>query len=442
MLKRTVYNTLVTWKKERNRHPLLLRGARQVGKSFVVNEFGKNEFKSVVVLNFERNPEYKDIFSTYNPVEIVERIILYTGKKIENGETLLFFDEIQECPQAIMSLRYFYEEMSDLYIIGAGSLLEFTLHAENFRMPVGRVQYLYMYPLSFGEFLNAIGEKALHKYILSFENISNITDSLHSRLIELTRKYFILGGMPAVINEYVQSHDIIKCQRIQSSIIETYIDDFSKYARQSKLKYLRKIFSTSSSMIGKKIIYSNIDRSIKSRDLKEAIELIETAGIIYRVKQTNGAGLPLEAGVKEKFFKLIFLDVGLMHAINGIYSETIRKEDLNAIYKGSVAEQFVGQELITLQSCYIKSKLYYWAKEAKNGSAEIDYLLSIGNKIIPIEVKSGTTGRMKSIKIFMQTFGIQKGIKISQAIYRDESKIVSIPFYGIESFLKDRNDDS
>ncbi len=435
MINRNIYKTLINWRNEKNRRPLLIRGARQIGKTFIVNVFGNNEFKSLITLNFERNPEYKDIFTTYNPVEILEKITLFTGKMAKQGETLIFLDEIQECPKAIMALRYFYEEMPDLHIVGAGSLLEFTLKAEDFRMPVGRVQYLYMFPLSFGEFMNALGEKTLYKHILHLPDLTKLPESLHDKLTEYIRKYFIIGGMPAVVNEYIQTHDILKCQKIQYSIIDTYTDDFAKYARQSKFRYLKKVFSAVSSMVGQKFIYAKVDKSIKSRDLKEAIELLETAGVIYRVKRTSGAGLPLEAGVKENFYKMIFLDVGLIHAINGIYSETIKEKDLTAIFKGAVAEQYAGQEIIASQNHYIRPELYYWAREAKNSNAEIDYLIEKNEKIVPIEIKSGSSGRMKSMKMFLETYEIDKGIKISQSQYKNEANIISLPFYGIESFL-------
>lgn len=435
-MKRTIYKTLLEWKNKATRHPLLVRGARQVGKTFIVNELGKNEFKSFVTLNFERNPEYKEIFTSYNPLEIVEKIILYTGKAIIPNETLLFLDEIQECPQAIISLRYFYEEMPELHIIGAGSLLEFTLKSEDFRMPVGRVQYLYMYPLSFGEFMNATGEEPLYNHILKEQNISKLNDTLQNKLTEYIRKYFIIGGMPAVVSEYVKSHNILECQKIQLLIINTFQDDFAKYARQSRFKYLQKVFNAVPSMVGNKFIYSKVDKSIKSRDLKAALELLETANIVYRIKRTSGAGLPLRVGVNDKFFKVIFLDVGLMHAMNGIYSETIKEKDLTAIYKGSVAEQFAGQEILALQNQFMKPELYYWAREAKNSNAEIDYLIEKDEQIVPIEIKSGSTGKMQSMNIFLEKYKIKNGVKISQAEFNNKDKIISIPFYGIETFLK------
>jgi len=434
-MKRTIYKTLLEWKNQKTRYPLLIRGARQVGKTFIVKELGKNEFESFITLNFERNPEYKEIFSSYNPKEIVEKIVLYTGKPVIPNKTLLFFDEIQECPKAIVSLRYFYEEMSEQHIIGAGSLLEFTLKSENFKMPVGRVQYLSMYPLSFGEFMNAIGEDTLYNHILNKKNINKLSMSLQNKLTEFVRKYFIIGGMPAVVNKYVNSHNILECQKIQHLIIDTFQDDFVKYARQSQFKYLKKVFNIVPSMVGNKFIYSKIDKSLRSRDLKAALELLETANIVYRVKRTSGAGLPLKVNVNDNFFKVIFLDVGLMHAMNGIYSETIKGKDFNAIYKGSVAEQFVGQEIKALSNRFTKFELYYWARESKNSNAEIDYLIENNGKIIPLEIKSGATGKMRSLHMFIEKYNVKKGVRISQAEYNDKDRIISIPFYGIETFL-------
>jgi len=436
-MQRRIYKSLLKWKAEKNRKPLLLRGARQIGKTYIVDEFGKNEFNSSITLNFERNPEYKGIFVSYDPEEIIEKVTLFTGSQILKGETLLFLDEIQECPKAIMSLRYFYEEMPDLHIIGAGSLLEFSLQATDYRMPVGRVQYLYMYPLSFSEFLIALKEEQLHDYISNHLKLSEIPEELHLKLIAYVRKYCIIGGMPAVVKAYISTRDILTCQRIQHSIIETYQDDFAKYARKFQLKYLKKVFSAITSLIGQKVVYTNIDSTIKSRDLKAAVELLETAGIIYKVKKTSGAGLPFEANTKEAYYKPIFLDIGLVHAINGIYSETIKETDLTAIYKGAVAEQFVGQELIALSNNYIKSSLYYWAREARNSSAEIDFLLSKNGGIVPIEVKSGKKGTLRSLLLFLKTYKTNQGVKISQTIYKKEPELLSIPFYAIENYLNE-----
>lgn len=430
-MKRDVFETLIDWKNSGNRRPLLIRGARQTGKTYVVNEFGKTQFKDLIYLNLERNPEYKDIFNSLIPDDIIEQITLYTKKRPEPG-TLLFIDEIQECPKAIISLRYFYEELPELHVIGAGSLLEFALLSENFRMPVGRIQYLFLYPLSFGEFLDALGESELRKHSLDPTKLEQLPDPIHRKLNEYVRKYFIIGGMPAVVQEYIQTRNIIECQRIQLSVIDTYMDDFAKYAKVTKHTYLRKVFNSVPGMVGNKFVYAQVDRNIKSRELKEALELLETAGVVTRVRQTTGSGIPLAAGVHESFFKVVFLDVGLFHAISGVYSDTAKEKDFTSIYKGAVAEQFAGQEIIAHQSSFTKAELYYWGRKAKNSTAEIDYLIVQDTQIVPVEIKSGSKGRMKSLHLYMEKYGCNKAYKISQAPYLDDLPIVSLPFYAME----------
>jgi hypothetical protein len=437
-MNRDIYQSLKEWKELNRRRPLLLRGARQTGKTFIVQQFGKEEFEDIIYINFERNPEYKAIFNTFEPLEITEKIILFTTKKPEAGKTLLFLDEIQECPEAIVSLRYFYEEMPGLHIIGAGSLLEFALKSENFKMPVGRVQYLYIYPMNFGEFLDALGESALRKYLLNFSNLAKIPKEIHEKLNETVRKYYVLGGMPGVVNEYITSRDIIKCQRIQRSIIDTYIDDFAKYSKVSSHALLKKVFHSIPGMTGQKFVYAHVDRGVKSEKIKEALELLETAGILTRVRQTSGSGLPLSSNVHESIFKIIFLDIGLFHAVSGVYSQTVKEKDFNAIFKGAVAEQFVGQELIAYQSPYTKAEIFYWGRRAKSSTAEIDYLIEKDGQIIPIEVKSGPTGRMKSLHMFIAKHQTNKALKISQAPFQKGNPVISLPFYAIESFFQQK----
>lgn len=435
-MKRDIYQSLKEWRDSNTRRPLLLRGARQTGKTFIVQQFGKEEFENIIYINFERNPEYKAIFNTFDPIEITEKIILFTAQKPETGKTLLFLDEIQECPEAIVSLRYFYEEMPDLHIIGAGSLLEFALQSEDFKMPVGRIQYLYLYPMNFGEFLDALGESALRNYILNFSNLEKLPKEIHEKLNETIRKYYVLGGMPGVVKEYISSRDIIKCQRIQRSIIDTYIDDFAKYSKVSSHSLLKKVFHSVPGMTGQKFVYAHVDRGVKSEKIKEALELLETAGILKRVRQTSGSGTPLSAGVHESIFKIIFLDIGLFHASSGVYSETAKEKDFNAIFKGAVAEQFVGQELIAYQSPYTKADVFYWGRRAKSSTAEIDYLIEKEGQIIPVEVKSGPTGRMKSLHMYINKHQTNYALKISQAKFQKGIPFISLPFYAIESFLK------
>lgn len=433
MFTRNIYKHLIIWKNDLYKKPIILRGARQVGKTYLIREFGKKEYAQFTEINFERNPEYKEFFISNNPAEIIEKLNLYTGRKINTTGHLLFLDEIQECPEAIVSLRYFYEEMPEMQIVSAGSLLEFVLESEKFKMPVGRVQYLYMYPLSFGEFLEVMNEKSLRDFLCCKENLENISSAVHLKLTEYVRKYFMMGGMPGVIQEYIRSGDISSCVRVQRSIIETYLDDFAKYAKKAQHKYLRKVFNAIPIMTGRKFVYAHVDPSIKTRDLKSAFETLEMSGIIKKVSRVTGKGYPFELNSEDKYFKAIFLDVGLMHAMQNIYPETVSSKELSSVFRGAVAEQYVGQELVANANPEMRSALYYWGRETTGSMAEIDYLHVIKNIPVPVEVKSGANGHLKSLQMYMNNYSVEKGLKISQAMFHDDSRIMSFPFYAIEN---------
>ncbi len=366
-MKRDIDNILKEWKNEVHRYPLLVRGARQVGKSYSIVNFGENEFESIVIVNFEQRPQFITCFDTLEPKRIIETLSVLSKKDIVPGKTLLFLDEIQECPNAINALRYFYEQMPELHIIGAGSLLESVISQENFRMPVGRIQYLFMKPLSFLEFLDAIGENRSRDIIekSSWDNLPS--SSIHNHLISLVKKYSIIGGMPAVVSEYASSGNLENCFRIQTIIIQTYRDDFGKYASKLKHKYLEKIFFAVPKMVGRKFKYSQVDSNLQSRDLKEAIELLEKAGVIHRIRKTSGEGLPLEANASERNFKTAFLDIGLMQNICGLGSSFLLApdQDFIKINEGAIAEQFVAQELLAYRDYFQVPSLYYWAREAQ-----------------------------------------------------------------------------
>ncbi len=432
-MKRDVDNILLQWKDETRRLPLLVRGARQVGKSFTISGFGERHFDNFVVVNFEQRPEYEECFSSIIPDEIIQNISILSGQDIVPGQTLLFFDEIQECPRAILSLRYFYEQLPELHVIGAGSLLEFALRQADFRMPVGRIQYLYMKPLSFGEFLDASGEEKSRELIVRTRPDKPLNPAIHKKFISLMKKYMILGGMPAVIDEYLRSGNLNRCSRIQSVITGTYRDDFGKYAAKSKHEYLRKVFSAVPRLAGRKFKYSHVDSSLRSRELKEALELLARAGVVTLVRRTSGAGLPLEANASERFFKVIFLDVGLMQNICGGREEILLSKDVTKINAGAVAEQFAGQELLAYRDPFAEPSLYYWAREARGSSAEVDYLLVLNHSILPVEVKSGSTGRLRSIRLFLEKYPAPAGIRFSQFPFSSTASIISIPLYAIES---------
>ncbi len=433
-MKRDIEVTLETWKKEEHRYPLLVRGARQVGKSYSVIKFGENEFDNLVEVNFEQKPQYIACFETLEPIKIIDTLSVLSKADIIPGKTLLFLDEIQECPNAISALRYFYEQMPELHVIGAGSLLEFVISQEDFRMPVGRIQYLYMKPLSFLEFLDAVGEHKARKTIetLTWDNLPSLP--VHQHLTSLVKKYSIVGGMPAVVSEYAANANLDKCFQIQSIIVQTYRDDFGKYANKVKHKYLQKIFFAVPKMIGKKFKYSHVDSSMQSRDLKEALELLEKAGVVCRIIQTSGEGLPLEANAKERHFKTIFLDIGLMQNICGLSSEMILSADDNfiKINEGAVAEQFTAQELLAYRDHLQAPSLFYWAREARNSSAEIDYVIPCCSSALPIEVKAGKTGTLRSMHIYLEKYRLPAGIRISQLFFNKTLPIVSLPFYAIK----------
>jgi predicted AAA+ superfamily ATPase len=432
MIDRVIYKDLINWKNNSTKKPLLIRGARQVGKSFIVRQFGEREFKNIIEINFERSPEYKAIFSSFKPNEILEKMKLLLGADIISGDTLLFLDEIQECVEAIQALRYFHEEIPELHIIGAGSLFEFALN--KIKIPVGRIQYLYMYPLSFIEFVAAVENEKLRDYILDISNLKKIDKIIHNKLLELVRKFFLIGGMPEVVQNYIDKGGYENIFSLQSSLIETFMDDFGKYSKHSEFKQLEKVFYGASSLVGEKFVYSKIDQSSKIKEVKKSLDLLDTAGLLKRVYKTIPEGLPLEAHINLQYFKIIMLDVGLFSNISGIRNELIKEKDLSTLFRGAIAEQFVGQELINYQANYTKARLYYWARDAKNSSAEVDYLIEKKSKIIPIEVKAGSTGMMRSLKMLIKKYNLD-AIRISKKAYTEEDRIISIPFYGISAYL-------
>jgi predicted AAA+ superfamily ATPase len=409
--------------------PLLLRGARQVGKTFIVEYLGKNYFKHFVNINFELEPEYNDCFQTLKPEEIINSISALSRQSITPGETLLFFDEIQNCPKAIMALRYFKEKLPELHIIGAGSLLEFALTDENFSMPVGRVQFIYLKPLSFQEFLQAEGYDDLLKTIKTCTIKNSIPAVLHEKLLSLVKQYLIIGGMPADIQTYIDTQDYLQVERMQTIIMSTYRNDFGKYAKINKHPYLQAVFRKNAGLIGERIKYKHIESEARSRDLKQAIELLTRAGIIYPVISTAASGLPLSALSDDKKFKLLFLDVGLVTRHSGLTANDILNKEMTLVNQGALTEQFVGQELLAYQNCYDEPELYFWARDAKGSSAEVDYVLTYHSTIIPIEVKSGSTGHLKSLHSMLQEKRLPIGVRVSEQPLQKIDKIISVPFY-------------
>ena len=429
-MKRNIDQIIDQWKHSRVRQPLLIRGARQVGKTYSVTDFGKRAFENIVSVNFEEQPEMSRCFSDLNPKNIIDRLSILKRMTISPGRTLLFLDEIQECPQAITSLRYFLEKMPELHVIGAGSLIEFALHVEEFRMPVGRVQSVYMYPMSFAEFLTAVGEDRLLNHIHTVDLQTGMEQVFSIRLENLFRQYLLIGGMPRVVKAFEDKVVMEELQRLQSGLIRTYIDDFAKYASTAKHKYLKEVYSRAPQMAGQRYKYSHVNPGIEAKFLKEALGLLCDARCLSKICHASGAGVPLLATVNERKFKIAFLDVGLMQNALGVQDSIILIDSVMQINAGSIAEQFVAQELLACADPYADKKLHFWAREARGSNAEVDFLIEIGGMPIPVEVKAGARGSLKSMRLFLNEYpNTLLGIRYSMHELSYFDQILSIPLY-------------
>ena len=428
-MKRDIIIRLESWARSKTRAPLLIRGARQVGKSWVVREFGKS-FKNFIELNFEKQPSYRSLFEgDINVASFLEKIALYTGITIAPNETLLFLDEIQECPNAILFLRYLKEEFPQLHVIAAGSLIDFAL--ENIGMPVGRVDYLYLSPLSFGEFLSACKQEKLREHSLN-ESADKTLDGL---LKGYFRTYLWLGGMPEVVKTWIELKDIEQCIKIQDRILISYQDDFYKYAKKNQITSMTQVFNAIPLQFGKKFTYSHVDNDVRASVLKNALFTLEKAGIAHICYHTSAQSPPLLASINEKYFKVFYVDIGLANRLLRLPQQSWLIEPISIDNIGGIAEQFVAQELIAYRNHNAKEQLFYWSRDSKNSSAEIDFLMG-NHQLIPIEVKSGKTGRLKSINIYLQTHKNAKyGVKISENLFDDSGGIKNVPLYGIEKWL-------
>lgn len=409
-MKRSAETHLLSWKNRPNRKPLILRGARQTGKTYLVEHFARDQFSNFLKLDFEFDLDAKPVFQQRDPQAIISELSILFDARIVPGETLLFLDEIQACPEAVHTLRYFYEKMPQLHVIAAGSLLDFTLRDFQYSMPVGRIEFLHLYPLSFSEFLLAANPR-LHEFVESWEAGEQISPGLHSRLTELLRVFFFTGGMPEAAASWINQRDFVDVQRIQSSILITMQHDFAKYGTRIQQEHLQKALSFVPANIGRKVKYVQVDRSIRSVALKDAFHLLAMARVISLVFKTDANGVPLEAEKNARFFKAISLDIGLVNRLCGL--KLVRPEELMTVYEGGLAEQFVGQELLGSGPCFEEPALYYWAREAKNANAEVDYLVTHGSRVLPVEVKAGKTGTLKSLHVFLLEKKSEFGVRLN-----------------------------
>ncbi|MCA0364671.1 MAG: ATP-binding protein [Bacteroidetes bacterium] len=423
-IQRDKLQDLINWKNKSNRKPLILNGARQVGKSWLVSKLGEIAFSgNILTINFEKRREVHQVFKkNLVPERIILELGLILDTNIEIGSTLLFFDEIQECPEALMSLRYFYEEMPKLHLIAAGSLLDFSF--SEYPYPVGRVETLDIFPISFFEFIKAKSPKnSAYRLLLdkNFEIPESLLDKLESEYLE----YIIVGGMPASVKYYLETKDFIGVKKIQDDLLYTYEQDFKKYKPQIDEDCLKDVLKNSIQFIGNQIIYTKLSDRFSGPTIKKAHELLKTARLIHSVENVSVSRLPL--AVSGKRFKTFYLDIGLMVRKNGLDARNIYlTTDLYATFQGELAEQFVAQQLVS----NLGLELYYWAREEGSASAEVDFVIAKDGEIIPIEVKAGKSTKIKSLVNLLESYpNIKKAIVYSTNNQKAEGKIEYIPIY-------------
>ena len=403
-MKRDVDLYLSKWIDSPDRKPLVIRGARQVGKTHSVRELARRGGYQLIEINLDLEPIFQTLFAL-EPKRILSELGAIKGIDLNNQKLLLFIDEIQAYPKALATLRYFKELLPELPVIAAGSLLDFALREFEFSMPVGRVEFLYMYPLTFSEFLRAVESPPLAEAWATAKLDQPLSEALHTKFLATLRVYYFVGGMPEVVAKYISTHSILEVQKTQASLVQTFEADFAKYGSKVQLDLLRRVFRKLPSSVGKKIKYVNLSQDHRSVQVKAVLELLQLAGLCHLVYRTAAHGIPLGAEADESHYKVIFLDVGLMHHILGlrIHDSTsfTSFEMLMTVMEGAVAEQFVGQEFIAHHAHFEKKQLYYWHREAKNSNAEVDYIDTWGERIIPCEVKAGSGSTLKSLQVFL-----------------------------------------
>lgn len=430
-LQRNIDSDLQTWKNSDTRKPLLLRGARQVGKSSAVRELGK-QFDYFFEINFE-NKDFagaKKVFEQHsNPHLICDELSALYEIPIVAGKTLLFLDEIQSCADAISALRYFYEQMPDLHVVAAGSLLEFALQ----KIPsyaVGRVRSMYMYPFSFEEFLKAMQRNLLIEKLHAASPENPLSEEVHNKLKELLLRFIVIGGMPEVVSKYASGGSLLDCQNILDELTETLFNDFAKYKQRVPATRLEEVFSAIIAQTGQKFTYSHVAISANQVQFKESIELLKMAGLVYSATHSSSNGLPLAAETNPRYRKLMIFDTGIYQRFLRLdLTHLLLDEKIEQINKGALAEMFVGTELVKSQNNRLPTELYYWQREKGGSTAEVDYVILCGQEIVPVEVKAGTKGAMQSMFLFLEEKQRPYGIRCSMENFGKFQNIKIYPLY-------------
>lgn len=439
-MKRLVDHYLYLWKDDSRRKPLLLRGARQVGKTYAARQLGK-KFSSFVEINLEAQSEARAIFvQNLDPHRIVLELSSLVNQPIVPGKTLLFLDEIQAYPRALTALRYMYEMMPELHVIAAGSLLDFAIGEVG--IPVGRVESLYVYPVSFLESLANEPHGILFNEIINMQN-APLSEIAHQKLLESLRYYLAVGGMPEAMQVWIETEDPFAVSKIHHQLLEAYRQDFVKYAKNHQIKYVENIFRSIPEQLGGKFKYTRVEGEFRKRELSPALDLLQTAGIAHKVYSSSGQGIPLGAQSSPFDYKVLFLDVGLAQASLGLnLGEWYLQRDEAFINKGALVENFVGQEMLVYADAHRRQQLFYWERQAKSSQAEVDYLIQKDRHIIPVEVKSGPGTALKSMRLFLDSHAATPyGIRFSTQPYSLHENLHSYPLYSIAQVCaeNDRN---
>lgn len=425
---RKAIEKLYGWKESKRRKPLIIEGARQVGKTWLMKEFGRKAYKNVVYINFDSNSRMAELFSTDLDTErLIMGIELYSGKKIEPGQTLLIFDEVQEVPRALSSLKYFYENAPQYHIVCAGSLLGIALHGGT-SFPVGKVDFLSLYPLSFQEFLSAtVGER--YTELLEKQDFEMIS-AFKQTYIDALKQYYFVGGMPEAVQCFAEDKDFNEVREIQKRILAAYEQDFSKHAPIEIVPKIRMLWNSIPSQLAKenkKFIYGLVREGGRAKEYEAALMWLNDCGLVHKVSRVNTAGIPLKAYEDLKAFKLFIVDVGLLGCMTGLMQRTLLDgNDLFQEFKGALTEQYVCQQLKTCENLGI----YYYTND--RGSCEVDFVIDTGIQVVPVEVKAEVNLRAKSLKMYHEKFAPEISIRTSMADYKKEDWLVNLPLYAVE----------
>ncbi|OGT48434.1 MAG: hypothetical protein A3E82_03815 [Gammaproteobacteria bacterium RIFCSPHIGHO2_12_FULL_38_11] len=431
-MNRNILNSLKKWKTNPKRKPLLLMGARQVGKTHVLHVFGQLEYLNYVYLNFEDMPTLDSLFSkSLDPHNIIKVLSIEKNVKILPHKTLIIFDEVQECPNALNSLKYFCEKASDYHICAAGSLLGVKLsHTRGF--PVGKVDFLHLYPFSFSEFLDALNETQLKNYMSEIKKIEPLPEILHDKLMRYFKIYSYVGGMPEAMADYIEFQDLNRAREIQKKILNGYQLDFSKHAPADQIMRINQVWQSIPSQLAKenkKFIYSVVRKGARVKEFEMAIQWLFEAGLIYKVFNISTPKIPLKAYMHFNFFKIYLLDVGLLGAMTNLSAKTVIHGDvLFQEFRGSIAENSVAQ-MLSIKN----QELYYWSSE---GKAELDFIIQNDDNIYPVEVKSGESSRKKSLLVYADKYKPVISIRCSPMNLKRDRGILNVPFYLFEQWDK------